>query len=576
MTATTICNFSTIKEFSSLKKFFLTVTMFLFWSIVAFAQSAQNTSGQSTLGVWTLAAEKFSVEQSAFDSYSLDSECEMIPKIILEQLSQSFSRTILDEEIYNRKQNELLVNRLSLFLQLSKEVKTRDSIVITEAKERKRKKEIEKSEKKIEEIKKQISDNLAEAKKLEEEAIARTERKEVPRLEKKKPPFRLFHKDKGNKPTEERVSLYKSDVTTLFSVSSDVKEQGYESYAFGAAAKKENIAGLLTGVIKPYGEYASVRVDLRLFPSGKVVSSVTEIGLLTDLVQLAKNLSRSLSPKLSNSMPIRIKFDIQPESALENVVVTLDDVVFNEFREEILIDAGVHTFVIEADGFNTETFSYKFADKSDFSIQIALQEKKEDEILIYFKKSLEGTFYANGLNVGEVDDYTRTAHIKVNGKNIIGQFTMQVDGGEDEEEKSLSSYFFVPAKKIEDGKYFYLKTKPIDLEYYIDKSRKRMYTGYTLLVLSLPFSFFTYGKYIEARNAYKLGYTDDVDEVNKWQKYTWYSFGISATFGVNWVVQLVRYLHTASKVFPENAKKAKPISDRQREIEEKEDMEIKE
>lgn len=511
--------------------------MLLFLSVAIFADASE--SGQDG---WTLAAEKFVVQQTTFSNLALDSEAQMIPEIILEQISQSFSRTIPDEEIFRRKQNKLLVDRLSLFLQLSKEVKSRDALVISEQKERRLRKKIAAAEKKIAQIKTKIDENLEESRRLDEES----EKKDLP------------EKNDDEKKVE-RVAIYKKG--SLFCAASDAKEQGYESFAFSKVAESEGVQGLICGTISSFGDYVSVRADLRVFPSGAIAGSVTEVGSLSDCVQIAKNLARSLMPLLSNSMPIHVFFDVEPQEAKKNISITLDDVVFPEFQNEFLLDAGIHTFCVSAAGFDTETFSYNFKDKSNFSVKVNMNETKNGNIAVYLKKSMSGTVFANGVFAGDIDEFQRTAAVKINGKNIIGQFCVNVidEDGEDDEEKTLSSYFFIPVKKVSDGDFVSFRASVVDTDVLIDKSRRRMYTGYTLLVLSLPAAFYSYGKFDSARQSYNLGYSDDAEYVKKWRNYTWGFFGLSALFCVNFTIQLSRYLHDASKVLPVTAKKAKSV-----------------
>ena len=553
-----------------LRRFFCAV----FFACACFFATAENT--------WTLAAQKFEVKQTAFGESALDAEAELIPKIILEQISQDFTREIPNEELYRRKQNKLLTDRLALFLQLSKEMRSRDSLVISESSPRKLKKKIAAQDEKIAEIKKHIADNLSEAEKLaaEENAAAESAKNELEAdfggENQKKPPFLRFfaHKNRGQENREtEKVLMYKSDSSELFSVSDEIKSQGIESFAYSKAAQEAEIDGLIIGSISSYGEYASVTAELRVFPSGTLMGCVTEIGAASDTVQIAKNLAHALMPSLSNSMPIRIAFDIEPKSANDAVSLSLDGVVFPELPKEIFIDAGIHTFSIEADGFDSEIFSYNFQNKSDFSIKVELNTSKSEYIEVYLKKSLEGVLYANGIFAGEIDDFQRTARVKINGENIIGQFSVPsktADGAE----KSLSAYFFVPSKKIADGDFVSFRAKPVDVDSLIDKSRKRMYTSYTLLVMSLPVAFYCYGKFDEGRKSYNLEYTNDADYVKKWQKYSWGFFGLSAVLGVNFGIQLARYLHTASKVLPVTAKKSKSVQNTEKpkdidEVEEK-------
>lgn len=84
-----------------------------------------------------------------------------------------------------------------------------------------------------------------------------------------------------------------------------------------------------------------------------------------------------------------------------------------------------------------------------------------------------------------------------------------------------------------------------------------MYTAYTALILSLPFSFYYYGNYINRLNGNANGIIPPED-VNKWRSKALVSVGISVSLGAVFGYELVRYLHSANDALPENVKPEKP------------------
>ncbi|MBR0100915.1 MAG: hypothetical protein IJP90_14560, partial [Treponema sp.] len=114
---------------------------------------------------WTLGVMEFSFKQSQIRTQSSEKAAQVLPQLIVEQIANQEVRTIPETERLDRKLNELQTERLSLFLQLSKEYKTRDSLVLTKTSPRSLTKAIREQMKKIREIEIKIDENLENVKK---------------------------------------------------------------------------------------------------------------------------------------------------------------------------------------------------------------------------------------------------------------------------------------------------------------------------------------------------------------------------------------------------------------------------
>ena len=133
------------------KSFFALIFTFLFSSLFA-----DN---------WTLGVMEFSFKQTQSRAESSTKAASVLPQLIIEQFGNDSIRTIPETESLDRKLKELQTARLSLFLQLSKEYKARDSLVLTTIKPKTLKKKIKEQMKKIEEIEQKIDENLDNARK---------------------------------------------------------------------------------------------------------------------------------------------------------------------------------------------------------------------------------------------------------------------------------------------------------------------------------------------------------------------------------------------------------------------------
>ncbi|MBQ4378074.1 MAG: hypothetical protein II821_02615, partial [Treponema sp.] len=405
---------------------------------------------------WTLGVMEFSFKQTKSRSQSSSQAAQVLPQLIIEQFSNEALRTIPHKEQLDRKLKELQTARLALFLQLSKEYKTRDSLVLTEIKPKKLQKAIETQMKKIKDIELQIDENLENVQKAIEEAAPKIERDEQISEDKQKKesseqnsagqkektffPFRLpfpfFQRDEDDKIITENVVLYKSDSTALFKPSEKSLEAGFTSWDFEQEVVSAKINGLITGEITTYGDYCSVTANLRIYPGAKVLGTVTEVGLLSDLMPLAANIARNLDSKIVNALPVVLEFEIEPKGTDRLAKVTVDDVVFpltktdGTFENKIIEDSGVHRVKVESPGYEDLTFSYSFTGENHFFVHINLVPKVSGVAKIRLKKYRDGVFHTYGLNQSSVSEEEPVASVQVNSKTVLGVFSVPKKSGE--------------------------------------------------------------------------------------------------------------------------------------------------
>lgn len=88
-----------------------------------------------------------------------------------------------------------------------------------------------------------------------------------------------------------------------------------------------------------------------------------------------------------------------------------------------------------------------------------------------------------------------------------------------------------------------------------------MYLSYSALMLSLPFLFYTYGRFISFQRGVQTSYGEvTADEYNKYRNLSLVGSGISAFCGAWFVCELVAYLIAVDKTLPPKAKKVKPYT----------------
>ena len=541
-----------------MKKFLLTLIL----SCLTFSLFADN---------WTLGIMEFSFKQKQNRGESTAKAAQVLPQLIVEQFSSENIRTIPQKELLDRRLKELQTERISLFLQLSKEYKTRDSLVLSTNSPRKLEKEIRKQMEKIRDIEIKINDNLDEAKKEIDAAAPKIDHDEAAHADIKnkndkkalpgfplKLPFSFFKHNEEDEIITENVVLYKGDSTALFAPSEKSSEAGFTSWDFEQEVTGAKINGLITGEITCYGDYCSVTTNLRIYPGGQIFGTVQEVGLLTDLMPLADSIARNLDSKIANALPIMIDFDISPKEIAKDTKIMIDGIVFSltktdgSFDNKIIKDSGIHHINIEAPGYENLTFTYSFTDDNMFFVHANLVPKVHGTAHIKLKKYRDGIFHTYGLNQAPVTKEEPSAKLDVNGKSVLGVFAVPKQSDDDSDSSNIA-FFRIPENQAFDGAYLLVNAKPFDRAANIDKRRRWMYTAYTALICSLPFTFYYKGEFTAENFANSQG-RGDYDRLRNLQNRSNICAGISAACGVWTAIELVRYLWAADRVLPAKTK----------------------
>lgn len=528
---------------------FAAVLIFLFFSTAAVSESY----------VWTVGAEKFKYSKGQKEDAVTSSIAETIPSEILEKLSNSIKRNVMPDEQYERTAYKLRTERQSLYLQLTSEYKKRDSIVINTISDSKLKVGIKAEEKKIAEIEEKIKKNIEKQKQELNETERRMnyissglyleEQKEKNEIDLYRDLFKNIFVKEESYLTEERLAFYQKDVTALFTPSEKASES-YDSQLFEKEVYSAGINALVTGTISEYEGFISVSVDLYIYPGAKKSGSVMEVGTVSDVDFITSSISRQLLPYLANAMPVEIFVTLEPPEAAAAAGIYIDDVLQKSEDGRFVLDSGIHNIQFVSEGYRTAGTTYFFDGNKKYNINVQFEKRTVGALQIGLRKSLDGILYANsekaltveGSIAGEFGE--RKSQISINGNVILGEFI--AENGE-------SAFFYIPKKLNFDGNYVTIKPVPRNRSTYINTRRKWMYGSYTLFMISLIPTFYTYGNYLNQVRLYKDGLAD-YESARGWQNATNITRIISIGCGVFWGYELVRYLLAADSVLPQNAR----------------------
>ena len=201
-------------------------------------------------------------------------------------------RSLPQDEKNTRELYQLRQERNSLFLQLSSEVKKRDSLFLEKYTQSELNRKIADADKKVDEIKKKLSDNLNLQK-------GYSENFQNENL------IKLWNINQ----TQEKITVYNNDISSLFKPSEQALAQGIKSSVYEKEVTNAKINCLITGKITAYDEYISLTVEAYIFPGAKLATTITEIGTVYDADFIASSIVTQLSPVITNSMPVTIKIN---------------------------------------------------------------------------------------------------------------------------------------------------------------------------------------------------------------------------------------------------------------------------
>lgn len=503
-------------------------------------------------GKWVIAAQKFIYARGQTKNAVTSNIEETIPINILEKISRSLERNIMPNERFERENYKLRTERQSLYLQLSSEYKKRDSLVLNNYSDMRMKSELKAAEKKIKQIQEKLEKNIAEQKEKYEKAEAQMhlaagevdddDNVELNEAELVKNLIKNIFEQSEDLITEENIALYKDSVESLFKTTVKVKETDYTEPLFEKEVVSSGINGLITGQITSYGDFISVAVDLYNYPGAKKIGSVMEVGEIKELDLITSEISRQILPMIVNTLPVKFVFSIEPEEAKEKLSIYVDDVLQKMENDTVSLDSGSHRIQFVSEGYKSAGVTYFFEGNKKYNIEVKFERPVIGHIQLQLKNELTGNIYANAEPALKFDD--RNSLISINGNTILGEFIT---------EDNETAFFYIPKKQTFDGSAVTLNPKPRDRTEYVNTRRKWMYGAYTVFMISLIPTFYTFGNFQINKDLYSK-HQIDFETAKRWQTASNISSTISICCGVFWGIELIRYLVAANSVLPQNVK----------------------
>ncbi len=506
------------------------LVLFLF-SATAFCEEEKGRYQEGS--GWLLSALPFdllggkskAVEQAAKD----------IPSLMLEKISGDASHVLSFSEQLDRQLFQLHTDRLSLCLQLSRELKVRDGLVLGEPNARKLKKKIAEAEKNIAGLEESIRQNLNEVRILKDR----------------------YGSEEDAPSVVEDISILDSHGFSLMELPADAD--------VGQEAVSKGLSGLIRGSIESFGNFVSVTAELYCYPGGQSAGSVTEVGELNEISELADNLVVALIPKIANNIPVEIHFSVTPEEALAGCQIFIDGILLKDGADVATVSYGEHKVEICSGGYFTKSVSYSFTESSHYSMVVPMEKVGDGTFDLTFLNVGEGTAFSNAAMLGFLPSGRRNLPVTINGKPVLGRFIAAKDftlagagtGPNDAEAGAESArtedyYFYASPTVQKDRASLAVKLKERPSEELINRRRIWSYRGYSALMLALPAAFLAYGNYMEVKDG--LGKGGEIQgTADNALDFANSTIVLAALSGGLFLWQLFRYIHTVSGLLPQEA-----------------------
>lgn len=518
-------------------------------SLIAASMIASSVYAEGKSGVakkqCTVAAQVFDINgETGTGGDGGESIQSLLPELIVENLSRSMKRNVSGKERLDSALYDLRQERLELFMKLKNATHERDGVVLLPLKAGARKRRLKAAEKTIREAKTALEDNLKktdeEIDKYNKDLIANKSTAETV-------PINIYQSGDGG--GEDGSALWDSGVKEVYDT--DCK---YTSSKYAAAAVKSEIDILIAGEVSVIEGYVSASAAVYLYPSAKEAGRAADAGSVKEISELATRLSEAVVPFITNTQNATARVKITGCGEGESVTMSCDDIVYHikggEADKEITMSAGLHTLSFASKGYRPVSASYSFEGGKRHTVEAVMQKAEEKEMYVHFDglscDDIKFDVFSNAVRQTGLDSGHSTSKIKVDGTAVLaivfGEGVSPVQ-------------FYVPPSLAQEDAMLEVKTKAFDRNKYIDKRRRIFYLSYSALITSLIGAFYTAGKYNS------MGGYESEDRMNRWKRASNICIGVSAACGAWSIYELVRYLRSASKLLPDEAKKADGAAD---------------
>jgi len=456
---------------------------------------------------WTIAAEKFELIDVP-PQYSYIQE--VLPSLLLSAIPSQVSRSVSADETVFRKKASLNADYIKRVRERSSIYSELDNLFFYSGSEKDKKKK-------------------------RTDILKKIEKKEI-ELEKTKAEIDALDSGVFTVESAERsISLWKNGAE-LYVRKSDTP--------LSLSLRSDSVSYLITGTVEDLGGYAYVSLSSVTGIPGIEPFSVYAAAPYEEIDFLAKELSWLLVSSITNKKPVNLQLISSPTNArifIGEMLVSAD--------ETVVIPEGTYTIRGQATGYHSSEWTGFIGGNDTFRVEVNLT--PITPVNITFRTEAAVSLMLGSRYFGDTEHPIPVPSFPVIGSlasgDTVSWFVL--------DQKLISRPVDTSLSESDHTLSVDVRKNSINTKKRIEKQRNTLYWSLAALYASLPFSLMLYGKTDMMKRAYidgKLPQDDaTVHEINNWITASSVAQGVSFGFGLNYIVQLVRYFIAVDQVVPQ-------------------------
>ncbi len=456
---------------------------------------------------WLVAAEAFKTQEvpKLFESYA-----QSVPKLFLLQLDANFRHRVSLDEKKARALSDMQQKNVRLLRERATLIHQRDVSVLSIIDKSEREKKIEKLNADIQKKEQEI-----ERLRTELQSFAEAKNDDTHRADEEVLPVQLW---KGGN------TLFPATANTLLA----------------ETLKKEKVQALISGEVKDVGGYMLIRVYLKTGVYGVPDIECSNAGKYTDVTTVVEGLALQLQKHIQNTQSATLILDIKPEDAQ----IYLNGEILNYTKEGVAIAAGIHSVSIEARNFASAHTSIHVEEGKKYRLKATLKPSDTVDLSFGLSNPFDELFYkgrskgAAPVVVG-LEKKETLIEVEKNGIKTMLLFSPEMLDKINDEENLMASF----------------KTNTQPLQKRIERQRSVLYWSLGAFYVSLPIFMILQAKtqtLAQGINSGTIPRTDkNVKRFYDLRISTYVFEGVAIGLGLNYFIQLIRYLVIADKSIPQ-------------------------
>lgn len=302
-----------------------------------------------------------------------------------------------------------------------------------------------------------------------------------------------------------------------------------------ATLRKAGIQGLVSGTLEDEAGYLVITLRVETGVPGVEPLETLAAGPYEELDFLIDSLASSVKTSLSYVAPVTLGFDVEPKES----TLFVDGLRVQPESGKLVLPEGNHRVEVSSPGFESASIEQEFVGNENYLVEITLE--PEALVPVSFSSTIADTLlYIDTLYVGSTP-----VRFEMPPGTALGMAVKD----------EVPTWFYFTAGVNEPDRI--VRNNAVKTKTRIERQRSILYWSLGSLYISLPVSMLTYGVLQDRLRAFdsgKLPETDaTINEINGWGLASNVATGISVGLGVNYAIQLVRYLLAAEQALPREA-----------------------